>query len=85
MYYVYVLRSKRDEKFYIGHTGDLHNGITLQNQRKTATRKYRVPFDVIYCEGCVDKQDALRREQYLKSIYGHRFIRRRLQHFLEAV
>ena len=84
MFYVYVLRSNRDEKFYIGHTGDLRNGIVLKDKRKVASRKYQIPFDVIYCEGCVDKHDALKREQYLKSICGHRFIRRRLEHFLET-
>src|SRR3989344_4373531 len=37
---------------------------------------------LIYYEACINQQDAYKREKYLKSGYGKRYIRGRLKRFL---
>lgn len=83
MHYVYVLKSKRDNMFYIGYTDDLIRRLKLHNTGKVLSTRNRKPFDLIYYEASINKEDALRREKYLKTTYGHRYIRNRLRHDLQ--
>jgi putative endonuclease len=83
MYYVYVLKSKKDGKFYIGFTRDLRKRLTAHNVGKVESTKYKRPFELIYYEASYNKEDALKREKYLKTTYGYRYIRNRLKHYLE--
>ena len=69
--------------FYIGYTDDLIKRLKLHNSGKVLSTQYRKPFDLIYYEASINKEDALRREKYLKSTYGHRYIRNRLKHHLQ--
>jgi len=79
MIYVYVLKSKKDGKLYIGHTNNLRNRVELHNNGKVISTKYRKPFELIYYEASYNKEDALIRERYLKTTYGHRYILNRLK------
>jgi len=80
-YYVYVLLSERDNQFYTGYTSNLNNRISLHNNRKVESTKNRQPLRLIYWEGCLNQQDATRREKYLKSGNGKIYLRNRLSHF----
>ena len=82
MYYVYVLESERDGRLYIGFTGNLNRRIDLHNSGKVESTRRRIPFKLIYYEASLCKDDAVRRERYLKTTYGHRYIRNRLRTFL---
>ena len=81
-YYVYILLSKKDGKFYTGYTKDLQLRVDKHNNGEIISTKYRRPFQLIYYEACLDQQDALRREKYLKTTYGKRYIRNRLKNSL---
>jgi putative endonuclease len=81
-YFVYVLLSKKDKKFYTGYTSNLEERVKEHNSGKVSSTKQRAPFDLIYYEFCFNQQDALHREKYLKSTYGKRYIRNRLKNFL---
>ena len=85
MYYVYVMQSKRDGRLHVGHTGDLLRSVKRHNGGLVAATKDRIPFEVVYYEACIDKNDALRRESYLRGAYGRRFIERRLQSYLRKL
>ena len=82
MYYVYVIQSKRDKQFYTGFTRDLENRIREHNEGRVSSTKERGPFELIYYEACLNEQDALAREKYLKSGMGKRYLRNRLRRFL---
>jgi putative endonuclease len=69
MYYVYIIKSKKDQKFYIGCTGNLKNRLTEHNSGKVEATKYRKPFDLIYYEAYGSKEQAFDREQKLK-VFG---------------
>jgi putative endonuclease len=38
--------------------------------------------ELIYYEACLDEKDAFKREKYLKTTYGKRFIRSRCKNYL---
>lgn len=84
MYYVYVLRSERDGRLYIGFTNNLEKRLELHNSAKVESTKHRAPFNLIYYEANLCKDDAVRRERYLKTTYGHRYIRNRLRKFFSG-
>ena len=83
MYYVYVLKSKKDDRFYVGYTSDLRKRLELHSDGKVESTKHRGPLELVYYEACLHKEDALHREKYLKTTYGKRYIRNRIKHYLE--
>ena len=82
MFYTYVLRSKNDEKFYTGATGDLRERFKLHNKGEVFSTKGRGPFELIYYEACNNSKDAFLREKYLKSGPGKRYLKNRLKRSL---
>ncbi len=81
-YYVYVLLSESDGNFYTGYTSDLTARMKQHAEGKVYSTKNRRPFKLIYFEGCLNQQDATRREKYLKSGNGKIYLRSRLRQFL---
>jgi putative endonuclease len=79
MFYVYVLKSLTDAGLYIGCTGDLKNRIKAHNSAKIESTRKRLPIELIYYEACLSKGDAFRREKYLKTTYGRRYLKNRLK------
>lgn len=47
MYYVYLLKSLKDGKYYIGQTNDVKKRLTLHNQGNVLSTKARKPFMLI--------------------------------------
>lgn len=70
MYYVYVLFSLKDEKFYIGFSADVQRRFEEHSQGKNTSTKLRRPFVLLYYEGHYSKADAQRRERYFKTTKG---------------
>ena len=66
-FYVYILKSLKDGKLYIGYTNNLKSRIKEHEKGLNFSTKYRLPFKLIYFEGCLNEQDAKRRESYLKT------------------
>jgi putative endonuclease len=79
MHYVYVLRSMKDGRLYVGYTGDLRRRLTEHNAGVVPSTRCRLPFKLIYYEACTEEADALKRERYLKTTYGKRYIRGRVK------
>lgn len=80
MYYNYVLRSKKDGNFYIGFTENIERRLEDHNNGKVKSTKHRIPFELVYYEVCRNISDALHREKYLKTTYGHRYLKNRMKH-----
>jgi putative endonuclease len=81
MYYVYVLLSKQDNGFYIGCTKDLKMRLKDHNAGHVQSTKNRLPMELIYYEGCLNQKDAFKREKYLKTTYGRRYLKNRLKDY----
>ena len=82
MFYTYVLRSKKDGRWYTGITEDFRKRFQEHNKGKSISTKGRGPFELIYYEGCMNKRDVYDRERYLKSGMGKRYLKNRLKRFL---
>ena len=83
-YYVYVLRSLRDQGLYIGSTRDLRARLRLHNDGAVRSTSPRRPFELIFYEAYRSQYDAKRREIYLKSTKGRTTLKTMLQNFLQA-
>ncbi len=83
MHYVYVLKSKIDKQNYVGYTSALKRRKIEHDLGKVASTEKRRPLDLVYYEACRDKNDAIKREKYLKTTYGRRYLRNRLLHDLK--
>ena len=81
IYYVYVLLSEKDNLFYTGYTSDLRNRLEQHNAGNVFSTKNRIPLSLIYFEGCLNQQDATRREKYLKSGNGKIYLHNRLSNY----
>jgi putative endonuclease len=84
MFYVYVLRSLKDSKFYVGYTANLQSRIAVHEEGKVLSTRARLPLELVYYEASRIESDALRREKYLKSTYGKRYIRNRIRDYLHG-
>ena len=81
-YFVYVLESLVDGKHYTGYSKDIFLRFEQHNNGKVQSTKHRRPFELIYFEGCKHKNDAIKREKYLKTHYGKMYIAKRLKSYL---
>jgi putative endonuclease len=84
-YYVYVLYSLKDHNWYTGFTSDLRSRLKEHTTGQTKSTRHRRPLKLIYFEGCLHKADAIAREKYLKSAMGKRYLKNRLQRFLQRL
>lgn len=66
MHYVYIIKSRKAGKLYIGYTQDLRQRFREHNEGKSSATKHYASFDLIYYEAYRSKQDALKREAKLK-------------------
>ena len=75
MFYVYVLKSLRNNKRYIGYTS---KDVTIRlKEHNTGWNKFtslNSPFTLIYSEILTEKTLAIRREKFLKSGQGRKFL-----------
>lgn len=83
-YYVYILYSHKDQKYYAGYTGDLGNRLKEHQKGQVKSTKHRRPLEPVYYEAYRNEEDARRRERYMKSGKGKKFLRVRLRRFLEC-
>ena len=79
MYSVYVLLSKKDNNFYIGFTNNLKTRLENHQKGKVNSTMSRRPLKLIYYEACLHRFDALKREKYLKSGPGRKYLKNRLK------
>ena len=83
MFYVYVLRSLKDNQFYTGYTSDLRKRIKEHFSGESFATKTRLPFEIIYYGAHRNKKDALSRERFLKTGWGRNYLNRVLKNFLD--
>ena len=73
---VYVIRSEKDGRFYVGMTSNLERRILEHNSGKTKSTKGFIPWKLVFFETHPDRLAARKREKYLKSGVGKEFIKK---------
>ena len=81
-YYIYILQSLKNKSFYIGYTNNLKKRFREHNNGKSHATKSLRPYKLIHYEAFVNQKDAKNREEYLKSGWGWRSIKKMLKNYL---
>lgn len=84
-YYVYVLRSEKTGGLYIGFTANLRKRFQEHNRGLVFSTKPYLPWQLIYYEAMLNKDDAQRREKYLKTNQGARLLKRKLKEYFYSL
>ncbi len=75
MFFIYILKSQVANKSYVGHTDDLDRRIKEHNSGKHFYTKRYLPWKIIYNEKFENADEARKREKYLKTTNGRRFMK----------
>jgi putative endonuclease len=81
MNYVYILRSLKDKKLYIGYSENLKRRFSDHQKGEVLSTKPRRPFELIFYEAYRERSDAKRREKYFKTDKGKSSIKMMLRDY----
>lgn len=70
MYYVYVLKSLKNNRLYTGSTNNLTRRVEEHNTGISKYTRLTKPFKLMYFEKFDTRAEAYKRERYLKSGKG---------------
>jgi len=77
-YYTYVLKSRKDGRFYIGWSEDLRWRVEQHNKGQVEATRERRPLELIYYEACLSREETIKREKSLKTGFGRKYLKRRI-------
>ena len=67
IYYVYILKSRKNNDIYIGSTGDLTNRVNLHNAGMVKSTKAYKPWELLEYKEFNTRSKTVRYERFLKS------------------
>ena len=70
--YVYLLRSLKDNKFYVGWTTNVDRRLDAHNRGMNSSTRNRRPFELLHFETFLNSELAKIRERHLKK--SHRML-----------
>ena len=82
-YFVYVLYSLKDKKLYVGFTDNLERRNKEHEKGLVESTKDRRPLELIYFEGYKNKTYAMKREKYLKTGWGRKYLKNIVKDYLK--
>jgi putative endonuclease len=74
MAYVYILKSLKNNRFYIGSTNDIDRRLDEHNRGKSLYTKSVRPFELVYKEEFLLLKDARKREYLIKKKKSRKYI-----------
>jgi len=77
MFYVYVLKSEKDNSLYIGKTNDVYRRLTEHNSGHTSATKSKRPYLLLETLECQTLAEAINMEKEYKKGYKREEIRRK--------
>ena len=79
MFFIYVINSLSRKYIYVGMTNDLDRRIKEHNMGQNRSTKAYKPFELILKEEYATRDEARKREKYLKSGIGKEFLKKLLK------
>lgn len=67
MYFIYIIRSSRDNKYYVGSTNNVVRRVEEHNKGLSKYTKNNKPWVLMYEEGYKTLSEARKREKQIKS------------------
>lgn len=77
-YYVYVLKSAKDGKLYIGKTRDLKKRFKKHSAGEVKATKGRLPLVLVYYEAYSDKTKWSKQEKFYKKGIGRETLKHKI-------
>ena len=74
MFYVYILRSLKDDSFYVGMSADPLGRLAKHNRKHRGYTARKQPWILVYEEMLESKEDALKRESEIKKQKSRQYI-----------
>ena len=68
MYFVYLLKSEKDGRFYIGHTQDIQIRLQYHNSGRSKYTRNRGPWKLLAFKSFDSRSEAMREEMRLKKL-----------------
>ena len=72
MYYVYVLKSLKNDRFYTGSTNNLERRLIEHNSGMSKYTKLTKPFRLLHYEEFNSRSEAVKKEMYYKTGKGRK-------------
>ena len=69
---VYILKSLKDNRTYVGSTNNFERRLAEHNAGRVTSTKHRVPFKILLTEEYETSHEAKKKELYYKSGAGRR-------------
>lgn len=70
VFFLYILRSEKTGRYYIGQTHDLEHRLSLHNQGRVRSTKAFLPWQLVHQESYETRLDSMRRESEIKGYKG---------------
>ncbi len=78
MFYVYVLKSLKDNKLYIGQTNNIESRFIRHQKGYVKSTKNRRPLTLLFFDTFDSRAEAMKHEIFLKSGAGHNYIKTKI-------
>ena len=66
MYFLYILKSRKLKRLYIGYTDNLKKRFNEHNKGLVKSTKPYLPWKIVYYEAYFSREEAVHREHNLK-------------------
>ena len=73
-FYLYIIYSDKNDKYYIGYTGNLETRIEKHNLGATRSTRSGIPWKQVYYEEFDTKSEAIKRELEIKKKKSRKYI-----------
>ncbi|MEK7461900.1 MAG: GIY-YIG nuclease family protein [Patescibacteria group bacterium] len=70
MWYVYILQSEQNNKYYVGCSNNYKRRLREHNKGQNSSTISCRPWKIIHLESFEKQQDAFQREKQIKSYKG---------------
>ncbi len=70
MFSIYILKSLKNGRYYVGQTENMGERIKKHNSGQVKSTKPFLPWQIVYSEQCPTRSDARKRENEIKKYKG---------------
>lgn len=80
MYYVYILISLKNGRYYIGQTRNIDERLKRHNSGRVRSTMPYIPWELVYSESFNSRNEACKRELEIKSYKSGILFKKLLNH-----
>ncbi|PIR13848.1 hypothetical protein COV49_00835 [Candidatus Falkowbacteria bacterium CG11_big_fil_rev_8_21_14_0_20_39_10] len=84
MWMIYIILNKNKDKTYIGSTNNFKKRLLDHNSNKVLSTKGNNPWIPVYIEFYPNEVEARKREKFLKTSTGRRYLRKVIDNIIKT-